>query len=158
MIAIPIKMAKEDSAVSPLFGKAKYFALAKNGTIKIVKNEFKGGGAVVKWLNNLGVKKILTAHMGENPFSTLLDYGIDVYFVGGERLLVKDALLKYADGELPLLTKTNFNLYLGDEEHHHHSHNNTNGGCCGNHPKKENMLHYSTQNQNIPNLKFKGIK
>ncbi|WP_419676112.1 hypothetical protein ACN2CX_05120 [Aliarcobacter butzleri] len=39
MIAIPVKTDKEDTAVSTLFGKAKYFALIDNNKINIVKNE-----------------------------------------------------------------------------------------------------------------------
>ena len=31
MVAFPIKMRKEDSAISPLFGKAKYFAFYEDG-------------------------------------------------------------------------------------------------------------------------------
>ena len=111
MIAIPVKTNKENTAVSTLFGKAKYFALISKGTIEIVKNEQLGGKAVANWLKSKNVDTLITSHMGEKPFSTLLQNNINVYFAGDERIEINDVLLKYADGELPSLSLENFKTF-----------------------------------------------
>ena len=79
MIAIPVKTNKENTAVSTLFGKAKYFAFIENNKIEIVKNEQSGGKAVVNWLKSKNVDTLITSHMGEKPFSTLLQNNINIY-------------------------------------------------------------------------------
>ena len=128
MIAIPLKMKKENSAVSPLFGKAKYFAIADKGKIEILENVCHGGNQVAMWLHSLGVKKLLVSHMGANPFETLTKLGIESYFVGEERILLKEALLAYADGDLMSVDKENFDTifpphsHSQGENHHHHHH------------------------------------
>ena len=45
--AIPVKANKENPAVAPLFGKAKWFAVVKNGKATIEKNPAQGGRAVI---------------------------------------------------------------------------------------------------------------
>ena len=72
MIAIPVKTNKENTAVSTLFGKAKYFAFIENNKIEILKNEQMGGKAVANWLKNKNVDVLITSHLGEKPLSTLL--------------------------------------------------------------------------------------
>ena len=57
MIAIPVKINKENTAVSTLFGKAKYFAFIENNKIEIVKNEQSGGKAVANWLKSKNYKR-----------------------------------------------------------------------------------------------------
>ena len=42
-IAIPVKMNKENPAIAPLFGKAKWFAIVENNEVSIVTNENAGG-------------------------------------------------------------------------------------------------------------------
>ena len=119
MIAVPIKMNRVDSAVSPLFGKAKYFAIANKGEIEILKNVCHGGNQVAMWLHSLGVKKLLVSHMGTNPFAKLTQFGIESYFVGEERILLKEALVAYADGDLVRVDKGNFDTIFPPHEHSH---------------------------------------
>ena len=120
MIAIPVKTNKENTAVSTLFGKAKYFAFISKGTIEIVKNEQSGGRAVATWLKSKNVDTLITSHMGEKPFSTLLQNNINVYFAGDERIEINEVLLKYADRDLPSLTLENFNTLIKEDSHHSH--------------------------------------
>lgn len=112
MIAIPVKMEKEICLVSRRFGKAKYFALIDNNIVKIVKNEQKNGKAVANWLKSKNVNILITAQMKEKPFSTLLNKNVQVYFVKDKEVEINKILLQYADGELPILDKESFNLYL----------------------------------------------
>ena len=123
MIAIPVKTNKENTAVSTLFGKAKYFAFIENNKIEIVKNEQSGGKAVANWLKSKNVDTLITSHMGEKPFSTLLQNNINVYFAGDERIEINDVLLKYADGDLPSLTLENFHTLIKEDSH------NSNSSC-----------------------------
>jgi predicted Fe-Mo cluster-binding NifX family protein len=140
MIAIPVKTNKENTAVSTLFGKAKYFAFIQNNKIEIVKNEQSGGRAVATWLKSKNVDTLITSHMGEKPFETLLNNDLKVYFAGNERIEINDVLLKYADGELPSLTLENFKtLIKKDKEHHSQS-------CCS---KRTEKMH--NHNHNIEN-------
>ena len=50
-LAIPVKTNKENPALSPLFGKAKWFAFVDiDGKIEIKKNLCNGGAEVIRWL------------------------------------------------------------------------------------------------------------
>ncbi|MCG3655294.1 NifB/NifX family molybdenum-iron cluster-binding protein [Aliarcobacter butzleri] len=118
MIAIPVKTDKEDTAVSTLFGKAKYFALIDNNKINIVKNEQSGGKAVVKWLKNQNVDTLITSHIGERPFTLLSDLNIKTYFAGDKRVELKEVLLKYADGELAILDDYTFQTLIKEDKEH----------------------------------------
>ncbi len=124
MIAIPVKTNKENTAVSTMFGKAKYFALISKDSFQIVKNEQRGGRAVVSWLKSKNVDTLITSHMGKNPFSSILQNDIKVYFAGDKRIEINEVLLKYADGDLPLLTLENYNTIIKEDTHHNQ---NT---CC----------------------------
>ena len=148
MIAIPVKTNKENTAVSTLFGKAKYFAFIENNKIEIVKNEQSGGKAVANWLKSKNVDTLITSHMGEKPFSTLLQNNINVYFAGDERIEINYVLLKYADGDLPSLTLENFNTLIKEDSH------NSNSSCskdkvhtqpCGSGKRRMNMMQNKLQ-------------
>ncbi len=118
MIAIPVKTNKENTAVSTLFGKAKYFAFIENNKIEILRNEQTGGRAVANWLKSKNVDTLITSHMGEKPFETLLNNDLKVYFAGDERIELKDVMIKYADGELQILNNQNFHTLLKEDNHH----------------------------------------
>lgn len=109
MIAIPINTNEENSDVSTLFGKAEYFALINNNILEIVKNEQTDGKAVANWLKSKNVNILISPNMEEKPLSTLLDNNIEVYFAGNEKIEINNILLKFADGELPILNRNNFN-------------------------------------------------
>ena len=118
MIAIPVKTNKENTAVSTLFGKAKYFAFIENNKIEILRNEQTGGRAVANWLKSKNVDTLITSYMGEKPFETLLNNDLKVYFAGDERIELKDVMIKYADGELQILNNQNFHTLLKEDNHH----------------------------------------
>lgn len=149
MIAIPVKTNKENTAVSTLFGKAKYFALINNNHIEIIKNEQLGGKAVANWLKSKNVNILITSHMGERPLSTLLNNKIEVYFAGNERIEISDVLLKYADGELPILNDKNFRTLIKEDSHNH-------GNSCSRENRKiekiENKLQKPKSKNTIKNI------
>ena len=147
MIAIPVKTNKENTAVSTLFGKAKYFAFIQNNKIEILKNEQTGGRAVANWLKSKNVDTLITSHMGEKPFETLLSNDLKVYFAGDERIELKDVMIKYADGELQILNNQNFHILL--KEDNHHSKN-----CSKTSQKLENKLQKPLYKSFIRNIHY----
>jgi predicted Fe-Mo cluster-binding NifX family protein len=121
MIAAPVKRENVNAPISPLMGKSKWFAVADNeGTIKIYKNNCESGREVAQWLASLGVTKLFFQHMGANPFLLLNKEKIECFHVGSDRILFRDAILKYADGELTKVDIHNMNDYV--EKGHMHRH------------------------------------
>lgn len=132
MIAAAVKTEKGD-VIAPLFGKAKYFSVVdKQGLIITHQCPVQGGMNVVPWLVNLGVKTVLLNHVGEKPFHALLGAGIDIYYVGNERIMLGEALEQLHNGTLEKVTVVNYMKLLGEDEHHHHDDEGAHhGGGCG---------------------------
>ena len=62
-LAIPVKMNKENPAIAPLFGKAKWFAIVKEGEISIIPNNQSGGQAVIELFYEMKIDAILIQEM-----------------------------------------------------------------------------------------------
>ena len=108
MIAIPLKTNKENSALAPLFGKAKWFAFVENGNITIEKNEAQGGSGVVRWLLGKGVKTLIMQKMSQPPYQMIKEEGsITIFYVGSDRIELHEALKRYEVDELVILDDTN---------------------------------------------------
>lgn len=122
-IAIPVKMNKENPAIAPLFGKAKWFAIVQNNEIDIVANENSGGQAVVDWLANLQVDTILIQEMGRNPYKKMQSYGnIKLYHVGFERILLNDVMEKFQHNSLIKIDNENMESIIKHHEKRHPAH------------------------------------
>jgi len=136
MIAIPVKIDKENPAVTTLFGKAKWFAIVDGDTITIEKNEIQSGRAVVEYLVSKGVDKLIFNHMGGNPFMLLQKAKVECFHSGDERILLNDVLDKLKNDSLIKVDGTNMSDFVeqgnmhnggGHKEHnhdheHHHNH------------------------------------
>lgn len=122
MICMPVKTKKEDSAISPVFGKVKYLAVVTdNGTVNVIENTFGGGGGIVEFMLRSGVKTVIAKHIG--PIGRVLDFGIEVYYSGEERLTIPDAIKKLKNGELIKIDRTNTHLMASSHSHDHsHGH------------------------------------
>ena len=108
MIAIPLKTNKENSALAPLFGKAKWFAFIESGDITIEKNEAQGGSGVVNWLVGKGVKTLIMQKMSQPPYEMIKEEGsIRILYAGSDRIELSEALKKYKANELVILDDTN---------------------------------------------------
>lgn len=114
MIAIPIKTNKLNSAISTLFGKAKYFALINNKGIEIIKNEQKNGQAVIDWLKSKNVDTLITSYLGKKEFLKLMN-NIRVYFAGDKTIEIDNLLLKYSEGDLHILNQRNYSNFFKEE-------------------------------------------
>ena len=121
-LAIPIKMNKENSAVAPLFGKAKWFAIVKDGKIDIVPNNQSGGKAVIEWLWDMKVDAILIQEMGVTPYEKAKELGLMLYHTGFERILLNDVLEKFKKSELEILDDTNIDKIIKHHEKRHPAH------------------------------------
>ena len=110
-IAMPVKTNKEDSAISPLFGHAKWFAFVQNGDVQIVKNPHDGGTAVVEWLLDQGVDVVLTQHIGLRPYVLLADAGVEVYYPGEGRITISQALECYQKHQCESITQANISKF-----------------------------------------------
>jgi predicted Fe-Mo cluster-binding NifX family protein len=126
-IAIPVKMKKDNSAIAPLFGKAKWFAIVEDGSINIEENHVEGGRAVIEWLNQIGVDTIIMQEMGQGPYSVIQKLGtIKIYHSGFDRILLGDVLKQFEEKALPLLDDAGMTKIIAHHEvrhsHDHHDH------------------------------------
>ena len=120
MTAIPLKMNKIESAISPMFGHAKHFAfVSDDGDISIEKNPHDGGMSVVNWLLQSGVTTIVTSHIGAGPFRFFLEQGIEAYHPGEGRVVLIEALDGLRDGRLTKITPQNIAQFAQHSGHHH---------------------------------------
>ena len=125
MIAMPIKTENQNGILAPLFGKAKWFALIdESGSIRVEANSAEGGIKVARWFESLGVKTLITSHLGEKPFHALTKSGVKIYFAGSERISVEEALTAFQAGTLPEVNVSNYMELLGEEAqgHKHEGH------------------------------------
>ncbi|MEA3289686.1 MAG: NifB/NifX family molybdenum-iron cluster-binding protein [Campylobacterota bacterium] len=134
MIAIPVKTDKENPAVTTLFGKAKWFAYVDGENVTIEKNDIQSGRAVVEYMVEKGVTKLLFNHMGGNPFMLLQKAKIECFHSGDGRVLLNDVIEKLKSNNLVKVDGTNMSEYVEqgnmhnggsnhDHDHNHHNHN-----------------------------------
>lgn len=120
MIAIPLKLNKENSALAPLFGKAKWFAFVENGEISIEKNEAGGGAGVVVWLLGKGVKTLIMQKMSQPPYQMIKEEGsITILYAGSDRIELAEALKKYEANVLVTVDDTNAPDIIKSHERQH---------------------------------------
>jgi predicted Fe-Mo cluster-binding NifX family protein len=120
-LAIPVKTNKENPALSPLFGKAKWFAFVDiDGKIEIKKNLCNGGAEVIRWLAQEKVEAIIFQEMGITPYNFIKNIGtITLYHSGYDRLLLDKAIEKFNNNELLLVDDTNIESIIAKHESKH---------------------------------------
>ena len=111
--AAPLKMNKVDSAITKVFGKAKYFGIYDDtaDVMNIIKNEQQGGPAIFNQLIANKVDVILTSHAGPGAVNASIKFNIDLYYCGSERKTLKEAVAQFKQGEYIKITPENFELY-----------------------------------------------
>lgn len=127
MIAFPVKTDKENSAISPLFGKAKYFAFFDGENLNIEKNPFEHGSELIAWFIQKGVKNIIIKEMGINPYNKIKNSNIGIYYAGEDRITTNEVIKKYINNNLELLDDNRMQKIIKMHENSHthdtHSHN-----------------------------------
>ena len=119
MLAVAVKTGKENTAVSPLFGKAKFFAFYDGQNVSIEKNDKKGGVAVVNWLAQKGVDTLIIKEMGSSPYSEVQKRGIKLFYAGDERIEINDVITKYENGTLERLSDEKVQEIIAKHEKSH---------------------------------------
>ena len=111
--ASPLKMNKEESAITKVLGKAKYFGIYDDSsdTLEVIVNEDPTGPAIFEVLHALGVEVVLTPHAGPGAVKAAIQRGITLFYCGDERKTMRDALKEYQTGSYPQITPENFHLY-----------------------------------------------
>jgi len=123
MLAVAVKTDKPNSAVSPLFGKAKFFAFYDGHNVSIEKNEQKGGVAVVNWLAEKGVDTLIIKEMGSSPYAETQKRGIKLFYAGDERIEINEVVTKYETGILERLSAEKIEQIIAKHEKNHtHKH------------------------------------
>ena len=122
-LAIPVKMNKENPAIAPLFGKAKWFAIVEEDKINITPNSQSGGRAVIELFHEMKIEVLLIQEMGQTPYQQVKEHGtIALYHTGFERILLNDILEKFKKNDLKLLDDTNIDEIIKHHEKRHPSH------------------------------------
>ena len=121
-LAIPVKMNRENSAIAPLFGKAKWFAIVEDGEISIIPNNQSGGQAVMELFDEMKVEALLIQEMGIAPYEKAKALGIMLYHTGFDRILLNDALEKLSNNDLEILDDTNMDKIIQHHEKRHPRH------------------------------------
>ncbi len=115
MIAIPIDKMNSESKSSKLFGNVNYFALYNpdDKALSFIQNTASGDGVkTAELLNESQATRVFYSYMGNGPFSSLQDNGIEVYYLGKEPLEL-DEIIKLNDKEVfTKVTRDNAKTYL----------------------------------------------
>lgn len=122
MLAVAVKTDKANTAVSPLFGKAKFFAFYDGKNITIEKNEAGDGMAVINWFAQKGVDTVIVKEMGSNPYKALQKNDMKLLYAGDERIEIADIIKKYEAGELDGLSEMQMQKIINKHENHPQGH------------------------------------
>ena len=123
MTAFPVKTNKENSAISPLFGKAKYFAFYDGENLTIEENTLKHGAPLIDWFLNKGVNDIIIKEMGVTPYNKIQNTSMNIYYAGDDRVTTNDLIEKYRNGELEILNDEKMKVIIKKHESSHtHNH------------------------------------
>lgn len=104
-IAIPVKTNKDDTSVTPVFGKAKWFAFIEDKKITIEKNEQEDGAGVIGWLLRENVTSLIVKHISKPPYNmTKKDGRINIFYAGDEKKLgIKELVEKFNNNQLKVV-------------------------------------------------------
>ncbi len=104
MVTFPLKTSKENAAISPLFGKAKYFAFYDGVELKVEENPYKKGSELINWFLEKKVDTVVIQEMGTKPFEKISNSELKVLFAGEGRVTTQEIVKKILNNELEELT------------------------------------------------------
>jgi predicted Fe-Mo cluster-binding NifX family protein len=67
--------------------------------VKFLENFEKSGVKAIQLLLENGAETLLMSHMGERPFQIALQSGIEVFYVGKDRVTISEAVEKFQNGD-----------------------------------------------------------
>lgn len=107
-----------ESTVDPRFGRCAYFIIVNPETMEFEALDNSsinaGGGAGIQsgqLVSEQGAKAVLTGNVGPNAYQTLNAGGIEI--ITGVSGRVKDAVIKYKNGELKTTSGPNVGSHFG---------------------------------------------
>ena len=111
--AAPLKMNKEESAITKVLGKAKYFGIYDDQTnrMEVMENEETGGPAFFTELKKRNVEVLLTPHAGPGAVNASVQFGIPMFYCGDERKGLLEAVKEFQEGKYPQITAENFHQF-----------------------------------------------
>jgi len=111
--AAPFKMNKQDSAITKVFGRAKYFGIYNDETneLKVIENKNPGGPAIFEQLVKEGVKIILTPHAGPGAVNGAMQNNMKLYYCGEDRKGLIEAVKEFQDGKYIEINASNYNQF-----------------------------------------------
>jgi len=115
MIAIPVDSATPGVKSSKLFGNAELFAIYRPAEEEFyfVRNKGAGDGVkTAKQLKEWGVTSALYTHLGKGPFSSMIEDGIDVYYLGKEPMPLFEIIRQFESGSFVKVDSGNAGTYL----------------------------------------------
>jgi len=115
--AAPFKMNKQESAITKVLGKAKYFGIYDDETnsLEVIENQNPGGPAFFEQLQSKGVTVLLTPHAGPGAVNASGKYGVEMFYCGGERKTLLEAVKEFQDGKYIKITAENFQQFHGHD-------------------------------------------
>ena len=119
-LAIPVKTNKNNPAVSPLFGKAKWFAFVKDNQITIKENIYHNGADIIRWFVNENVNVLIIKEIGISPYHMIRKLGnIDIFYAGDNRIELTDVIDKFYNNQLQTVNETNINKIIQQHQPMH---------------------------------------
>jgi len=111
--AAPLKMKKQESAITKVFGRAKYFGIYNDETneLEVIVNRETGGPAIYMQLIQKGVETILTPHAGPGAVNGAIRSGMKLYYCGEERKTLIEAVKEFQEGKYIEITPGNFDQF-----------------------------------------------
>ncbi|WP_321467725.1 NifB/NifX family molybdenum-iron cluster-binding protein [Halarcobacter sp.] len=150
MITFPVKTDKENAAVSPLFGKAKYFAFYDGKDLRVEKNPYEKGSQLVNWFLEKGVDKIVIKEMGSKPFNKVIQTNIKVLFAGEGRVTTNDVIKSFDENLLKELSPDELKNIIKEHE------SNKESSSCGSHSHDHNHNHDHEKNERACHKKIRA--
>ncbi len=113
--AAPFKMNKETSAITKVFGKAKYFGIYNDETnkLEVIENLNPGGPAIFSQLVEKRVEILLTPHAGPGAVNGAMQTGMKLFYCGDERKLLLEAVKEFQEGKYIEITANNYHQFHG---------------------------------------------
>ncbi len=115
MIAIPVNSASPGVKSSKLFGNVEMFAIyrPKDEAFFFVNNLEAGDGVkTARQLKKWNVKSVAYSYMGNGPFTTLQEDGVEIYYIGKEPMLLSDIIQDLRKGSFVKVDQHNAVNYL----------------------------------------------
>jgi len=124
MLAIPVDIEHLNAKSSLLFGNVKDFAIyyEKEKRFEFKKNPGCGNGIkTAEALKSWDVEKVVYSYLGDGPFNTMINNGMDVYHVGKSSMSLYDIVNGLNENKFVQVDNTNASDYLDP---------GTNSGSC----------------------------